>query len=188
MSKFEEAARFALNAHAGMMRKRAKTPYILHPFEVATIAASITSNEDVLCASLLHDVVEDTDHTLEEIRAAFGDRVAELVASETEEKYRDLPSSETWKKRKEDSIRVLRECGDRDVHILWLSDKLSNMRSFARLHEKQGDDLWSFFHQKNPSRQAWYYCAVRDAVSDLRETAAWREYDFLVQQVFGGLM
>ena len=187
MTKFEEAAEFALKAHEGMMRKRAQTPYILHPFEVASIAATMTSDEDVLCAALLHDVVEDTEMTLDEVRAEFGDRVAELVASETEEKYPELPSSETWGKRKSDSIQELRDSDDREVHILWLSDKLSNMRSFARLHEKQGDDLWKHFHESDPAKQAWYYRAIRDATSDLSETAAWREYDFLVQLVFEGV-
>lgn len=188
MSKFEDALSFALDAHRGMRRKRAGIPYILHPMEAATIAASITDDEDVLSAALLHDVVEDTTVSLEEIREAFGDRVAELVASETENKRPEQSPEDTWDIRKRESIKELTECDDRDVHIVWLADKLSNMRSFARLYERDGNDLWQNFNQKSPTRQAWYYEAVGEAVSDLSETAAWREYMFLVDMVFKGVV
>ncbi len=187
MDKFDKAARYALDAHKGMIRKRSNAPYILHPFEVASIAATMTVDEDVLCAALLHDVVEDTDCTLEELREEFGDRVATLVAYETEKSYPDESPQQSWERRKIESLEDLRACDDRDVFILWLSDKLSNMRSFARLHEQSGDDMWRFFHESNPERQAWYYQAVGEAVSTLSESAAWREYTHLFKLIFKGV-
>ena len=76
MSLFDDAARFAVDAHAGMLRKGDAIPYVLHPFEVASIAATITTDEEVLAAALLHDTVEDADASLDRIRELFGDRVA----------------------------------------------------------------------------------------------------------------
>lgn len=185
MSKFDEALRFAIAAHEGARRKGGDVPYITHPLEVATIAASMTSDEDVLCAAVLHDVVEDTPTTLDELRLAFGDRVAELVASETENKRSHLPAAVTWLIRKQESIEELRATRDRDVLILWLSDKLSNLRSFALMHRQQGDRMWEVFNQKDPAQHAWYFRQIAEATSSLANEPAWLELTFLIKDVFG---
>lgn len=187
MGKFDEAARFAVEMHAGMMRKGDRLPYILHPMEVASIAASMTDDQDVLCAALLHDVVEDTPTTIDEVAERFGSRVAELVASETEDKRPNVDPSQSWQVRKEESLALLRETQDRGVKMLWLADKLANMRSFSRLHKRLGNRLWDGFNQKDPHKQAWYYAEVAEALAELRETAAWQEYDQLRQIVFEGV-
>lgn len=82
----DRAICMAVRAHAGMQRKKDGSPYILHPMEVAVIAGTLTQDPEVLAAAVLHDTVEDAGVTLEEIGAACGERVARLVASETEEK------------------------------------------------------------------------------------------------------
>ena len=188
MSMFEEAARFAIRAHSGMMRKKEHVPYILHPMEVASIASTMSADEDLLAAALLHDTVEDTDTTAEEIEERFGKRVAELVASETEDKHRGRPASETWLLRKQESISVLVSSGDIEIEKLWLSDKLSNMRSFYRLYQTQGSSLWKNFHQTDPAMQAWYYRTIRDVVrDDLKDYEAWKEFSFLIDKVFEGV-
>lgn len=179
----DRAAAFAVEAHAGMLRNDG-TPYILHPMEVAVILRTMTEDEDVIAAGLLHDVVEDTPHTMDEILARFGPRVAALVAAETENKRDDLPKRETWQIRKEESLAELRAAEDIGVKMLWLADKLSNMRAFRRFYEVDGPALWKRFHNSDTTRQAWYYRSVADAVSMLRETAAWQEYTALLNQVF----
>lgn len=184
MATLEDAIRFAVDAHEGMMRKSAGLPYILHPMEAAVIVATITNDLDVLCAAVLHDVVEDTDVTIEQVEEHFGPRVAALVASETEDKRPGIPSHESWLMRKEESLVELRACHDRDVHILWLADKLSNMRSFARMYAQRGSAMWEQFHQRDPQLQAWYYREVAEALSDLSDTQAWQEYDALRKTVF----
>ena len=80
MTAFEQAIIFAVRAHEGQRRRGESTPYIIHPMEVAAICASMTSDEDVLAAAVLHDTVEDTDVTVEEIREIFGDEIADAVA------------------------------------------------------------------------------------------------------------
>ena len=185
MDKVTKAIEFAARAHDGMIRKKDKTPYILHPLEAATIVGTMTDNIDVICAAVLHDVVEDTDITIEEIEKRFGSRVRTLVESETENKREDLPPESTWKIRKEESLRELACCGDTDVLMLWLGDKLANMRSFYRIWKTEGDSMWQTFNQKDPLMQKWYYSTIAELTSPLREHSAWIEYNELVKIVFG---
>ena len=183
----DRAIVFATKAHSGTLRKKDGIPYILHPMEVASIAGGITTDVEVLTAALLHDTVEDTNVTLDTIKSQFGDRVAALVASETEDKRRDRSPAETWMQRKMESLAALRNAVDPGVHVLWLSDKLANMRSFARQYEKEGDRMWKDYHQTDPARQAWYYRRIEALTSDLKDTNAWKELRALNARVFGGV-
>ena len=185
MDKVTKAIEFAAKAHDGMIRKKDKTPYILHPLEAAVIVGSMTDNRDVLSAAVLHDVVEDTNITIEEIEENFGPRVRRLVESETEDKRADLPPEDTWRIRKEESLEGLASSGDRDVLMLWLGDKLANMRSFYRIWKNEGDSMWQSFNQKDPSQQKWYYCKIAEHTSSLSEYSTWQEFNELVKIVFG---
>ena len=185
MDKVTKAIEFAANAHDGMVRKKDNTPYILHPLEAATVVGSMTDDRDVISAALLHDVVEDTEITIDEIEEAFGKRVRELVESETEDKRADLPPENTWRIRKEESLEELANCGDTDVLMLWLGDKLSNMRSFYRIYKKEGSTMWQSFNQKDPEQQYWYYSSIAELTSSLKNFSAWQEYNELVKIVFG---
>ena len=142
MTLLEQAIIFATERHSGAVRKSEQTPYILHPFEAASIVSTMTSEEAVLAAAVLHDTVEDTPTSIYEIEERFGPRVADLVASETENKRKEQKASSTWRIRKEESLAELRDSKDPAVKILWLGDKLSNMRAFYRAWKKNGDALW----------------------------------------------
>ena len=179
------AIEFATQCHTGQVRKLSNTPYILHPMEVAVIIGTMTADEDVLIAGLLHDTVEDCGADPMLIREMFGPRVAALVQSETEEKLATRPAAETWIQRKEESLLLLRYTKDRDVKILWLADKLSNIRSFYREYQANGDGLWRCLNQKDPAKQHWYYQTVAEYLSELRDTAAYREFVTLIEAVFG---
>ena len=80
---FDKAVKFAVEAHQGTERRGKGYPYIIHPMEAAAIVATISNDQELLAAAVLHDTVEDTDVTIEQIREQFGDRVAELVQHET---------------------------------------------------------------------------------------------------------
>ena len=162
-------------------------PYIVHPMEAAAICAGITDDVEVIAAAVLHDVVEDTDATVEEVRELFGERVAALVAGESEDKREGLPPAQTWRIRKEESIEHLRLAEDSAVRIVCLGDKLSNIRSIQRDFERVGDGLWQRFNQKDPAQHAWYYRSLADVLEgELGGTDAWREYDERVNAVFAG--
>ena len=153
MRKLEKAIIFAVKAHEGATRKGKGKPYILHPLEVLNIVSGITTDEDVLAAAVLHDTVEDTPVKTEEICREFGPRVAELVEAESENKREDLPAEETWELRKQETIEHLKTA-DRDIKLICLGDKLSNLRDVAADRKVLGDKIWQRFHQKDPERHA----------------------------------
>lgn len=187
MTNFEEAVCFAVAAHQGTRRKGETTPYILHPMEAASICATVTSDQDVLTAAVLHDTVEDTDVTLAQIAERFGARVAQLVASETEDKRPEMPPEESWQLRKQESLERLKNAEDPGVKVLWLGDKLSNIRSFHRAWRVGGHGIWQAFNQKDPARQAWYYRRIVELLQELCDYDAWQELHRYVEQIFEGV-
>ena len=180
-----EALAFSAKAHDGMRRRKSEAPYILHPMEVGAIIGSMTDKQEVIAAGVLHDVVEDAGVTIDEIGEKFGTRVMELVASETENKREELPPEDTWRIRKEESIEKLRTTDDIEVLMLWIGDKLSNIRAIYRDFLVEGNQLWDKFHQSDINVQAWYYRSIMKYTDRLSDTLAWVEYKTLVEKIFG---
>lgn len=177
MNKIEEAIIYATVMHQGKVRKLANTPYILHPLEVAQILSVLTDDQDVITAGILHDIVEDTDGTLAEIEKRFGERVAFLVSSESENAYPGESEDATWKRRKEESLKVLKNTDDQGVRMLWLADKLANIRSLSGAYSEYGEHLWESFHQRDPEMQHWYYQTVAEQLElSLNKTGAFKEF------------
>ena len=185
MELVSEAIVFAVKAHDGMRRKKGQAPYILHPMEAAVIVGTMTEDQNVIAAAVLHDVVEDAGITLEEIKEKFGQRVWELVGAETEDKREHLPPGETWRIRKKESLDVLKSTNDMDVLKIWLGDKLANMRSICRDWKVEGHAMWQRFNQKDANEQAWYYRSIAEMTERLSDTSAWLEYKALTELVFG---
>jgi GTP diphosphokinase / guanosine-3',5'-bis(diphosphate) 3'-diphosphatase len=125
----ERAYEFAARLHLGQDRKSGD-PYITHPLAVATILAELGMNTETLCAALLHDTIEDTDYTLDELRADFGDDIAALVDGVTKldkVKYGDAAQAETVRKM------VVAMSRDIRVLVIKLADRLHNMRTLRYL-------------------------------------------------------
>ncbi len=184
MGLLTDAMEFAVAAHGETRRKGDGAPAILHAMEAAAVAASLTVDEEVLAAAVLHDTVEDAGAELEDIRARFGPRVAGLVGLETEDKMRHLPPDQSWRARKEAAIASLKEAADEGAAIVTLGDKLSNLRALYRMREQKGGAMWEAFHQRDPEQHHWYYRSIAQILSPLEDSAAWREYDWLICQVF----
>ena len=180
-----EAIAFAVKAHDGMRRKKSESPYILHPMEAAVIVGTMTNDQNLIAAAALHDVVEDAGITIEEIEERFGKRVRELVESETENKRAHLPPEATWRIRKEESLAELENTSDIGVIMIWLGDKLANMRAIYRDFKVEGVQIWQRFNQKDPNEQAWYYRTISELTRALSDTSAWLEYKTLTELVFG---
>ncbi len=161
-----------------MLRKGGKMPYIYHPLEVALLVSRMTKDEEVIAAGYLHDVLEDTAVTEEELEQAFGRRVLELVKAETEDK------SLTWEERKAHTIRHLEEA-PYEVKLLTLADKLSNIRATARDYLFMGDELWNRFNEKRRESHKWYAKGILDGLQDLEQYPEYQEYKELYQFVFG---
>ena len=184
ISLMDRAIVFATRAHSGTYRKGTNIPYIVHPIEAAAIVATITDDPDMIAAAVLHDVVEDTDATVDEIRLFFNDRIADLVEAESEDKRKDRPAQETWMVRKMETLEFLRNEADRDAKILALADKLSNIRAIHRDQKTVGDRLWERFNEKDKAKHGWMYRQVAIALVELSDTFAWQEYDELVRKTF----
>ena len=183
----DRAVAFALGKHSGTPRKGTKIPYIVHPMEAAAIVAGITEDQELIAAAVLHDTLEDTETGYEELVREFGERVAELVRAESEDKQAGRPADKTWKARKQETIDELAGEGY-EARLLALADKLSNIRAIQRDYEELGDKLWQRFNQKCPREHAWYYGSLAKIfLSDdrLKETQACREYADRVRAVFG---
>lgn len=176
------AIAFAVAKHKNGLRKGTKMPYIVHPLEVMHILMLMGADKNLMAAGVLHDTVEDTEATLEEIAVIFGDDVAELVASHTE-KDKALP----WKTRKEIALEHLKHANKRE-QMLVLADKLSNMRAIARDYNALHDKLWERFNRGMES-QSWYYHGGVDALVQLGEyadtKALYEEFVEVVDKVFG---
>ena len=123
--------------------------------------------------------------TREELAERFGERVAALVMSDTEDKMRHLPPSQTWRARKEATVERMRRSEDPGEAAVCLADKLSNMRSIYRGTRERGADFWLAFSQRDPEQHHWYYRGIASALEAYADTAAWREYDRLIRETFG---
>ncbi|MBR5225210.1 MAG: bifunctional (p)ppGpp synthetase/guanosine-3',5'-bis(diphosphate) 3'-pyrophosphohydrolase [Clostridia bacterium] len=182
MTRLSEAISFAAQCHDGMLRKGTNLPYIVHPAEAAAICAAMTEDEEVLCAAVLHDVMEDCGVTFEAIESRFGTRVAQLVESETQPHGGDPRA--TWDARKEAAVKRL-DSGSRETKIIALADKLSNMRAIRRDYDRFGQALFARFHQHDKSRHAWYYRSIVKLLEgELGQTDAWKELCVHVEYVF----
>lgn len=160
--KIIKAIELAFAKHEGQLRKGTEFPYIVHPLSVMRLllleqASDSGIADDVIIAGVLHDVVEDTDTTLDEIEELFGFEVRRLVetASEPEELKKDPNQKETWKERKLHTIKYLRTL-DKPAKILSCCDKLDNARSMNDDYALVGDELWKRFNAPKEDL-FWYY-------------------------------
>ena len=179
----DRAIIFAVKAHSGTERRGKGYPYIVHPLEAVEIVATMTNDQELLAAAALHDTVEDTDVTIEQIRTEFGDRIAALVAAESDEMPAGVSEEDSWHTRKQAAIDRLAKAG-REAKMVALGDKLSNMRAIARDFAIQGDALWNLFHAKDPKDHEWHYRGLADALRELEDTFAYKEFENLINLVF----
>lgn len=131
--KIKEAFEFANEAHKGV-RRRSGEPYIMHPLAVATIATrEIGLGTTSVIASLLHDVVEDTDYTVEDIANLFGSKVATIVDGLT--KISGVMGSDTSQQAESFRKMILTLADDVRVILIKIADRLHNMRTLASMPE-----------------------------------------------------
>ncbi len=130
-----EAMRAARTAHAGQVRNGSGgMPYIEHPRAVAEMLATAGFGEEVLAAALLHDVVEDSELSVEDVREGFGDRIAGLVGA-----LSDDESIESYRQRKAEHRERVAAAGT-DGLAIYAADKLTNVRTLRRTLATQGED------------------------------------------------
>ena len=180
----DRAIVFALRAHAGTERRGKGFPYIVHPLEAVEIVATMTADQELLAAAALHDTVEDTDVTIEQIREEFGEHIASLVEAESDIKVTGVSKEESWRIRKQAAIDRL-AAAPLDAKMVALGDKLSNMRAIARDYSEQGEALWNLFRMKDRKDHEWHYRGLAASLRELQDTFAYKGFEQLINQVFG---
>ncbi|MCI0394099.1 MAG: HD domain-containing protein [Chloroflexi bacterium] len=157
-SLIDRAIGFAARAHEGQQRKTGNVPYIAHPVAVAMLLQRMGCDDRIVAAALLHDTVEDTHVTLEEIRLNFGDEIADIVAGCTE------PPRKTanWESRKLDMVARLRDA-PLAVKLVMAADKYHNLVHMLHQYSVLGPAVWERFG-RGPEQQAWYHRAVLESL------------------------
>jgi len=183
-SLLDRAIIYAVKAHAGIERRGKGFPYIVHPMEAVEIVATMTPDQELLSAAVLHDVVEDTPVTVDDLRAEFGDRIATLVEQESDKFVEGVSEADSWHDRKQAAIDRL-AAAPRDAKMVALGDKLSNMRAIWRDWLEKGDAIWSIFHVTDPAEHEWHYRGLADSLRELDDTIAFKEFEHLINKVFG---
>jgi GTP diphosphokinase / guanosine-3',5'-bis(diphosphate) 3'-diphosphatase len=169
MKKISKALVFASNAHRGQLRKDGKTPYINHPIQVMNLLVEEgIDDSELLCAALLHDVVEDTDTSTELIEKKFGKRVAELVAEVTDDKF--LSQVERKQKQLATASQLSYE-----ARLIRLCDKICNVHDMLHAPPR----YWETETRMNYVR---WGMAVVDAIRGTHEGLE-RRFDLILRDV-----
>ena len=148
--KITKAINLAATLHDGQERKGDGLPYIVHPVSVALILMDYTDDEDVIIAGILHDTIEDTSYTGDQMEKVFGSHVTELVLDVTE-KDKDLP----WQQRKDDYLKhLLTSC--HESKLICAADKLHNLQSMLEAFQKFGEKALEKFNAP-VDKKLWFY-------------------------------
>ena len=140
----QQALIFAARKHTNP-RKGTDIPYITHPVHVAIILARHDFDDQVLAAAILHDVLEDTETTPEELDNTFGDKVLHMVQEVSEPNFK-RPKSETWEQRKETKLEHLHSAS-REVLAISAADRLHNVSNTLHDIEVSGPAVWERFRR-----------------------------------------
>lgn len=167
----------AILAHENQKRKLDQDIYAAHPIEVGMILAKHGMSDEVICAGILHDTVEDTDITLESIEQDFGKRVRTYV-----EYCSELNKALDWKSRKLSYLTQI-ESAPLDVLFIVCVDKLSNIASIYRNLDEMGDSLWDSFNA-GYADQKWYYSQVLERLHAISYHPLYQQLNHYISLVF----
>lgn len=170
----ELAIKKASILHDGQKRRGEKSfPYLTHLFSVASILSEYTRDEAVIIAGLLHDSIEDTTYSLEELEKEFGKEVRDIVFYVTEIKeHRGLKIP--WKDRKDAYITLLEEAS-REALFVSAADKIHNLRSTIDDFKKFGPAIWKNFGS-SVENNLWFYSSVLEVLRRRLNNAIVDEY------------
>lgn len=174
-SLIERAMRLAARAHKDQVRKESDLPYISHPAMVALILVKHGFGDEVIAAALVHDTVEDTPVTPEELRRELGDEVADMVASVTNN------DSLSWDEKKLAYIETVRR-GSEGAKAVATADKIHNAQSLIAAHREQGSAVWSHF-KAGKEKKIWFEEAMLAMLKEEWKHPLVDEYAVLVEQM-----
>ena len=157
MNVIEIALKTAAKVHEKQYRKGTDIPYITHPVAVGMILMKAGYSEELVAAGILHDTVEDTELSLQDIEQLFGRNIAQIV-----EGCSEPDKSLSWEDRKKQTIEYLRTAPE-EIRVVACADKLHNIRSIASDIEQFGEQVWGRF-KRGKEQQEWYYTHVIESL------------------------
>lgn len=196
MDLIDKALHIASVAHEGQYRKNTNIPYIAHPVAVGMILQKAGYRDEMVAAGILHDTVEDTDITMEDIEQEFGIEIARIV-----EGCSEPDKSLSWEERKEHTIGFLKTASE-EIRVVACADKLHNVRSIREDVDQLGEVVWGRFN-RDKKQQEWYYKNVVESLGSAtkfpilveleeeierlfkREKFSYNKYDFTVTKDTG---
>jgi (p)ppGpp synthase/HD superfamily hydrolase len=156
-SKIDKAIAVAAKAHNGQARKGdGITPYIVHPIAVGMLVARYVDDENIICAAILHDVLEDTDYSRPKLKRQFGNRIFSMVEEVTDKKPKDH-----WAKRKEAYLKKIK-MAPKGACLIACADKINNLHSIVDAYKKFGDKIWKRFEAPKEAKVAFYEGIYRE--------------------------
>lgn len=176
----EKAKEFAIMAHKGQVRKSDKEkPMIIHPIDVANILEEYHFDDNVISAGYLHDVIEDTRYTKEDILKEFNEDILSLVLGDTEP-----DKSLSWEERKEHTINNIKDLDIRHKSIV-CADKISNLEDMRIIFEIKGEKDFSAF-KRGYEKQKWYYTEVYNSLikNEDKDREMFKRLKVLIDDVF----
>jgi len=174
----EKAIEFAAIKHYNQFRKGSSIPYIVYPMEVMQVLTANGLDNKTIIAGILHDTIEDTNTTYEEIKETFGVDIADMVAAESEDK------SKSWKQRKQTTIdRLPKE--SKEVQAICCADKMSNLRDiYNELNNDEiGEKVWDKFNAPKDEIE-WYYKSIIENLTLVKEYEMYKDLKKYYKLVF----
>jgi (p)ppGpp synthase/HD superfamily hydrolase len=176
----ELAIKKASILHDGQTRRGEKSfPYLTHLFSVATILSEYTRDEKTIIAGLLHDTIEDTKYTFEELENEFGKEVKDIVYYVTEVKMcggQKIP----WKERKDAYLALLEEAS-RSALFVSAADKIHNLQSTIDDYKKHGPMIWKNF-STSVENNMWFYKSVLEVLKRRLNNGIVDEYERVLKE------
>lgn len=172
----KEAFIYAQEKHKDQIRKSSQLPYIIHLYDVARILTNNHAPEYVIVAGILHDTLEDTNATESEIEQLFGQKVKEIVVSETENK------ALCWKERKQDRIDNLKNAS-LDCKMVKCADMLANLSDLRENLKSDGECIWKNFRGSRQDTK-WYFESMIDAMKELKGYNMYNALKKVFEKVF----
>ena len=157
MNKVEYAIYFATKAHMGQKRKTENIDMIFHPMTVGYILKDNNMTEECVIAGLLHDVIEYTKYTRDDVVTEFGIDVYKIIEEVSEDK-----KIKNWKERKKLAIEKIRQASF-DGKMVECADKIHNLETLYDIYLNEGESVWNNFNSTKDD-QKWYYTQMYEAV------------------------
>ena len=175
MTLVEKADQLAERAHADQTRKGSDEPYITHPRAVAAMLQERGFSDEVVAAALVHDVVEDTVVSIEDVRRELGSEVTQLVAPVTHDD--SLP----WEEKKRKYIETVRQASP-DAKAIATADKIHNAQSLLAAYRTEGASVWKHFN-RGKDKKLWFERAMLAMLRESWNDPMVEEYAALVDQL-----